>query len=77
MFPIGVQDDDQKLAGRTSPPAIRRYPAVIPRHRRDAYATLGSASASRPGLLNLLDLSLADHLAKLLRDKDHSPAEAP
>jgi hypothetical protein len=27
--------------------AVRRLPAVIPRHRRDAYDTLRSASASR------------------------------
>src|SRR5271165_3893168 len=50
MFPIGVQDDDQKLAGRTSP---RSHSPISSRHsatqaRRLCYLTLGSATCLTP-----------------------------
>src|SRR5271165_7560326 len=61
VFPIGVQDDDRKLAGPTSPRSHSPNPAVNPRHRRDAYATLGSATC--------LTLSLLDFFGSLLGDR--------
>ena len=70
MFPIGVQDDDQKLAGRTSP---RSHSPISSRHsatqaRRLCYLRLGdvpyapashrSLGASLHQVTKLLSLTL-------------------
>jgi hypothetical protein len=67
VFRIPAKGDDRKPERRTLPAEpVRRFLALIPRHRRDAYDTFRSASAPRTspsqGILKGVNASLPDRV---------------